>query len=884
MFFINRKKSKSDKKDSMTKNSKSNKNKREVAKQPSDELNLAFNKSNKNDSAKLIDRFKILALLIYGLFVLFLLLSLFSYSSHDPGIFKSAQSATEIYNYAGIIGAYTSSFILSIFGVSGFLIPFIAIYSLWMALLDDRSFYEISIFLLFVQMLGLVVLIISGAALSTVLFSFLNELLPQRSGGIIGYEAWKQFDTYLNSIGGFFALSAIFLVGLTLYSGSIWLSIVVKSMYYLRRFVYKMSKYSTSASVNFYKGFKKAILELMQSLKIFSDKIKQCIQHLRLSKNKIILSKKHQNEPIINKDDPVLVYSEPALLSKINGVMQKNDSIEPNANLNAPVQDMGNVASKQRFNAGEVTDGRNVEVEQYLEAELYNDNDDISKVDSKKMSHKLSDDNLPSLSLLEEPERKTQNISKDYLVYTSRLVEEKLSNFNISVKVVGAYPGPVVTRYELELAPGIKVSKLSSLAQDLARELASPSVRIVEIIPGKTYVGIELPNADRAMVRIKEVLGSDVFKTNPSPLAMGLGVDISGKSFFADLAKMPHLLVAGTTGSGKSVGVNAMIISMLYKASPEDLKFIMIDPKMLELSIYDNIPHLLTPVVTDMGDAANALRWCVREMDRRYELMSLTGVRNIASLNQKIMAANAKGEPMKDPLWLKLNPNREFEAPNLEKMPFIVTIADEFADMIMTVGKKVEELIARLAQKARAAGIHLILATQRPSVDVVTGLIKANIPTRISFQVSSRIDSRTILDQQGAEQLLGNGDMLYLKPGFGAPLRVHGCFVSDEEVHKVVEAWKSYGKPTFIKSITDADGSSGSEISNNKQDAEQDELYDEAVSIVLETKKASISGIQRRLRIGYNRAARLVEAMEESGIVSPMQSNGMREILIAKEL
>jgi S-DNA-T family DNA segregation ATPase FtsK/SpoIIIE len=493
----------------------------------------------------------------------------------------------------------------------------------------------------------------------------------------------------------------------------------------------------------------------------------------------------------------------------------------------------------------------------------------------------LSSGDLPSIDLLDEPQTNGSPVSKESLEQMASMVEQKLADFGINASVAGACPGPIVTRFELQLAPGVKVSKLSGLSKDLARSLAAHSVRIVEVIPGKPVVGLEVPNESREMVRLKEVLGSKAFAKSHSPLSMGLGKDIAGQPEVVDLGKMPHLLVAGTTGSGKSVGVNAMILSMLFKATPSELRLIMIDPKMLELSIYEGIPHLLTPVVTDMKEAANALRWCVREMDRRYRVMAALGVRNIAGLNEKLKTAQKADKPIKDPLWQQANPGEPAaNAPDLESMPYIVVIVDEFADMMMVVGKKVEELIARLAQKARAAGIHLILATQRPSVDVITGLIKANIPSRIAFQVSSRIDSRTILDQQGAEQLLGYGDMLYLPPGTSVPIRVHGAFVADHEVHTTVAAWKERGEPEYIDNVTAE--SPGEEDSEDGENAENDPLYDEAVKIVVESQRASISGVQRRLKIGYNRAARLLEQMESAGIVSEIQSNGMREILVSQ--
>ena len=446
----------------------------------------------------------------------------------------------------------------------------------------------------------------------------------------------------------------------------------------------------------------------------------------------------------------------------------------------------------------------------------------------------------------------------------------------------------MVTRFEIQPAPGVKVSRISNLAKDLARSLAVISVRVVEVIPGKSVVGVEIPNEHREIVNFREVLASRAFDQSKSPLTLALGHDISGLPIVADLAKMPHLLVAGTTGSGKSVGVNAMLLSLLYKATPADVRLMLVDPKMLELSVYDGIPHLLTPVITDMKDAANGLRWCVAEMERRYKLMAAMGVRNLAGFNRKVDDANRAGKPIPDPLWtpdpiLALT-DEEQVAPGLEKLPFVVVVIDEFADMMMVVGKKVEELIARIAQKARAAGIHLILATQRPSVDVITGLIKANIPTRIAFQVSSKIDSRTILDQGGAEQLLGHGDMLYLPPGSGVPNRVHGAFCSDEEVHRVVADWKRRGEPQYIDGLLD-EGSSTPVTAGELQasaadgDDESDALYDEAVHYVTQSRRASISSVQRKLRIGYNRAARLIETMEAAGVVSSMGSNGQREVL-----
>ena len=487
---------------------------------------------------------------------------------------------------------------------------------------------------------------------------------------------------------------------------------------------------------------------------------------------------------------------------------------------------------------------------------------------------------MPSTQLLDRALDDGESLTKDELNELAVLLENKLEEFGIIAEVESVLPGPVVTRFEIQPAPGTKASKITNIAQDIARSLSVNSVRVVEVIEGKSVVGIEIPNTNRKMVRLTEILSSSEFKNSSSNLSLALGKDIAGEPIVVDLAKMPHLLVAGTTGSGKSVGINAMLLSLLFKSDPKDVRLILIDPKMLELSVYDGIPHLLTPVITDMTDASNGLRWCVVEMDRRYKLMSMMGVRNLAGYNKKIKEAANNGKQI-------LNPLKEDVEEYLEELPSIVVVVDEFADMMMLVGKKVEHLIARIAQKARAAGIHLILATQRPSVDVITGLIKANVPTRIGFQVSSKIDSRTILDQGGAEQLLGYGDMLYLPPGVGVPIRVHGAFVGDDEVHRVVNDWKSRGEPQYEEDIVnDAQdtgpipGWSGSETSSSAEDV--DELYDEAVNFVIESRRASISAVQRKLRIGYNRAARLIEAMEEAGLVSEMSSNGSREVLVPK--
>ncbi len=495
-----------------------------------------------------------------------------------------------------------------------------------------------------------------------------------------------------------------------------------------------------------------------------------------------------------------------------------------------------------------------------------------------------ADTSLPSLSLLDEPGEGIRSVSQASLEALSRQVELKLADFGVEAVVTEVHPGPVVTRFELQLAPGLKVSKVSSLSKDLARSLSTVSVRVVEVIPGKSTIGLEIPNERRELVTLSEILKSKDYEQRPSMLSLALGKDVAGHPVVVDLAQMPHLLVAGTTGSGKSVAINAMILSLLYKATASDVRMIMIDPKLLELSVYEGIPHLLAPVVTDMRQASNALRWCVVEMERRYQLMSALGVRNIGGYNRKLREAAAKGRPLRNPLATG-DAVAADEPPPLEPLPFLVVIVDELADLMMVTGKKVEELIARLAQKARASGIHLVLATQRPSVDVITGLIKANIPTRIAFQVSSKVDSRTIIDQMGAESLLGHGDMLYVGPGMSLPTRVHGAFVSDQEVHRVVKGLKAKGEPRYLDEILEGGAVESAPLvpgldAVGTGTAEDDPLYDQAVRIVTETRKASISGVQRRLKIGYNRAARMLEQMEASGVVGPLQSNGTRNVLV----
>ena len=801
---------------------------------------MADNNTNNTNKTHAIGRLKITLVVILAAIVIYLFIALFSFNINDPG-WSSVSSETTIKNYAGPVGAYIASFILSIFGVVGFVIPFIFI-DFIRILLIKRKEQSLSYLMFTVKTIGIIFFILSCCGIAELYFSFANYWMPQRSGGIFGYETAKMFIKYFGSVGGSFALLVSLFIGLTLYSGTTWLHLGKKIL----------SIFGKSGS---HVAKSKKNDKDITSFNDFDDfNNKPNTSALAQDKTSTLIPLKGEEKEIPSED----TFKEVLKNSKDNDELSFKDFN------NKPSQDeLSFTESEQKKNKNPI---------KAIEK---------TKPQSSKTNN-LNKDCLPSIDLLMEPEAKKVAVSQEQLNETSSLLEQTLNDFNINAKVVAAYPGPVITRYEIDLARGTKVSKLTNIAQDLARALSTTAVRVVEVIPGKPYVGLELPNPTRQMVRIKEVLSSPEFLKSRAATLMGIGVDISGKPAFAELAKMPHLLVAGTTGSGKSVGVNSMIISMLYKCTPDELKFIMIDPKMLELSIYDGIPHLLTPVVTDMTEAANSLRWCVKEMERRYALMSAAGVRNIALLNDKIEQAEKAGKPLKDTMFIKMNPERAHEAPTLTKMSYIVVVADEFADMIMVVGKKVEELIARLAQKARAAGIHIILATQRPSVDVVTGLIKANIPTRMSFQVSSRIDSRTILDQQGAEQLLGQGDMLYLKPGFGAPMRIHGAFVDDNEVHRVVESWKEYGQPEYVQDILESteeaeNGSSGGEGNS------EDPLYNDAVEIVIKTQKASISAVQRKLKIGYNRSARLMEEMEENGIVSEMNQNGLRNVLVKIE-
>ncbi len=743
---------------------------------------------------QVVNRLREAYFIVFAALTLFLLLSLATYSTSDPG-WSYAASFTEINNAGGRTGAWFADVFLSLFGFLAYFFPLMVGASACLILRKRISDIDPDYHLLIVRTAGFFITLVAGCGLASLHFSEYNQLMPLSAGGMLGDLVGVGLVHAFNFLGATLFLLALFLTGVTLFTGMSWLK--------LTDFLGKQG------------------LRFAATLQAWWGQLRD---YINVQRNK------RQRQVAVQKETVKKAKRKPVLIEQ--PVVKVTPSLR---------------AEKER---------------------------QTSLFETPPGEH-----SLPPLALLEPAARdKSETISKPALEAMSRLLELKLQDFNVDVQVVAVHPGPVITRYELQLAPGMKVSKISGLAKDLARSLSVVSVRVVEVIPGKPVIGIEIPNENREIVRLSEALHSEEYDRASSALSMALGKDIAGNPVVVDLGKMPHLLVAGTTGSGKSVGVNAMILSLLYKSTPDDVRLIMIDPKMLELSVYNDIPHLLAPVVTDMKEAANALRWCVAEMERRYQLMAALGVRNITGYNRKIAEAQKDGKPLLDPLWPE---NTETPAPELERLPYVVVIVDEFADMIMVVGKAVEELIARIAQKARAAGIHLILATQRPSVDVITGLIKANVPTRIAFQVSSRIDSRTILDQQGAEQLLGQGDMLYLPPGSGLPVRVHGAFVADQEVHAVVKDLKKRGKPKYLEEIVSGQSASGAPIAlpGEKQEGEADPLYDEAVHIVLESRRASISGVQRRLKIGYNRAARIIEEMEAAGVVSPMQHNGSREVL-----
>ncbi len=838
------------------------------------------------------------ALILLIAICVFLFMALLTHNVNDPG-YQTTGSSRVIYNRVGSVGAWSSSFLIYFFGLVSYLFPLLIAYRAGVIFKKrhEKKGFHWPMFV--VRLIGFI-LIICGATGLLSLYEIAG--LDNSSGGVIGQVLAGKFINSFNLAGSTLLLVSMLLFGLTVFAGISWLGLMDKT----GAITLKLVRFIKEKTLNLWDRVQDKRAEKQENNRI-----------LREQKDKNIPT---LTSPQINIKAPASNTSNQQEQSKISATLskvipakffrKKGDNVSAENSLSElkhrqePSMGKGSATKNDDDSKNEPLVIKAGSLSKKEELALTNEQESKSGikispfVKKSKPSTRVEDEKqgslfiasegpLPSLSLLDMAETNNKlGYSKEMLEHLSRLLEEKLADFGVKAEVVEVNPGPVITRFEIQPAPGVKVSKISNLAKDLARSLAVLSVRVVEVIPGKSVVGIEIPNEHREIVRFRSVLQSKEYDDSESPVTLALGNDIAGDPVVVNLAKMPHLLVAGTTGSGKSVGVNSMILSMLFKAQPDEVRFIMVDPKMLELSIYDGIPHLLTPVVTDMKEAANALRWCVAEMERRYKLMAQMGVRNVAGFNRKVKEAIEKGEPLLDPLWqpdLHLL-DEEQHRPELTTLPFIVVIIDEFADMMMIVGKKVEELIARIAQKARAAGIHLILATQRPSVDVITGLIKANVPTRISFQVSSKIDSRTVLDQGGAEQLLGHGDMLYMPPGTSVPIRVHGAFVDDHEVHKVVADWKQRGEPNYLDEVLSGGDSSDPAVAAFNDDGssggnEQDALFDEAIAFVTETRRVSISSVQRKLKVGYNRAANLVEAMEQAGVVSSAGHNGSREVL-----
>ena len=832
-------------------------------------------------------------LLFFTVFAMFMMLALFSFDPADPGWAQTGYQ-TEIRNLGGAVGAYLSDLLLNLFGLIAYTLPFVIAVVGWLLFQRFHELMKLDYLTLGLKLIGFFMFYLGITSLASMNF---DDIFYFSAGGILGDVLSRTLLPYFSFVGSTLLFLLFTCAGFVLLTGFSWL-----------KFIDCVGRYAIVAAI-WLANVPKLIKTHFGTSDITSDDEELGNVKSRLVKSKSTIKEEKAKEttsadklvpaetmPLgINAKTTTLELPEPftfadTQMTSVKAVTPKSEPFIDIAELmTEPV--IGNI--QDRVSEKEIAAA-------FADVEKPNVADDFQFPPPASLAvveQNITDDNgqvnlvpvevddfqgMPSIDLLDRPDKAKNPINQDDLDQVSRLVEAKLLDFGVQAQVVSVYPGPVITRFELDLAPGVKVNKITSLSKDLARALSAISVRVVEVIPGKSVIGLELPNKHREIVHLSEVIACPAFEESTSPLAMVLGKDIAGDPVVVDLGKMPHLLVAGTTGSGKSVGVNTMIVSLLYKSTPEDVRMIMIDPKMLELSVYEGIPHLLAEVVTDMKDAANALRWCVGEMERRYKVMSAVGVRNLKGYNKKVLEAIAAGEPLIDPTW-QPNDGMDQTPPLLEKLPSIVVIVDEFADMMMIVGKKVEELIARIAQKARAAGIHLVLATQRPSVDVITGLIKANIPTRMAFQVSSGLNSRTILDQQGAEQLLGMGDMLYLPPGTGVPTRVHGAFVDDHEVHAVVKDWKSRGEPNYVEEILSGENEQDillpGEQAEGSEAEEVDALYDEAVNFVTEKRRVSISSVQRQFRIGYNRSARIVEQMEMQGVVSTPGNNGAREVL-----
>ncbi|WP_442967817.1 DNA translocase FtsK [Pseudomonas sp. S31] len=802
------------------------------------------------------------ALIAVGALCLYLWMALITYSKDDPA-FTQTSNVEQVQNAAGRAGAWSADIMFMVLGYFAYIFPLLLAIKTWQIFRERHQPWQWSGWLFSWRLIGLVFLVLSGAALAHIHFHPATGI-PFSAGGALGESLGDLARNLLNVQGSTLMFIALFLFGLTVFTDLSWFKVMDLTG--------------------------KITLDLFELVQGAANRWWEA----RNERKRLVAQLREVDEPVFDLGPKATDKREPAKPALRERLFKREEAPAQPVEPREPTLGREPVVPREPTLAREPVVPRNPVVPREQPAAAPTivppAADRVPEQSKRVMKEKQAplfvdsavEGTLPSISILDPAEQKKIEYSPESLAGVGQLLEIKLKEFGVEVSVDSIHPGPVITRYEIQPAAGVKVSRIANLAKDLARSLAVTSVRVVEVIPGKTTVGIEIPNENRQMVRFSEVLATPQYDEQKSPVTLALGHDIGGKPVITDLAKMPHLLVAGTTGSGKSVGVNAMILSILFKSSPEDARLIMIDPKMLELSIYEGIPHLLCPVVTDMKDAANALRWSVAEMERRYKLMAAMGVRNLAGFNRKVKDAQDAGEIIHDPLYRR--ESMDDEPPALKTLPTIVVVVDEFADMMMIVGKKVEELIARIAQKARAAGIHLILATQRPSVDVITGLIKANIPTRMAFQVSSKIDSRTIIDQGGAEQLLGHGDMLYMPPGTSLPIRVHGAFVSDDEVHRVVEAWKLRGAPDYNDDILNGVEEAGSGFEGgggggDGEDSESDALYDEAVQFVLESRRASISAVQRKLKIGYNRAARMIEAMEMAGVVTPMNSNGSREVI-----
>ena len=836
----------------------------ELVKKTEQDLGEVNNDTTKNSQLSGVQRLLETGLLFFSVLAMFTMLALFSFDPADPGWAQTGYQTT-VRNLGGAVGAYLSDLLLNLFGFIAYSLPFIVAIIGWLLFQKFHQLMKLDYLTLALKLIGFFMLYLGITSLASMNF---DDLFYFSAGGILGDVLSELLLPYFSFVGSTLVFVMFSCAGFVLLTGFSWLN-----------FIDDVGRYAIAS-----------VLFLFNLPHYIKDKFGVGDPTLAKESQSSVIDKeantKAEEIPLTASKKKKLTI--PFLASKSSKKDEEQEHfIDINDLMGGPLE----IKVQEHVSDSEIS----AAFADVVKIDVADDNVFENKNAMGELV-KSSDDNqvnlvppteesipsMPSIDLLDRPDKARNPINQEELEQVSRLVETILLDFKVQAQVVAVYPGPVITRFELDLAPGMKVSKISALSKDLARALSAISVRVVEVIPGKSVIGLELPNRHREIVHLSEVISCAAFEESRSPLAMVLGKDIAGEPVVVDLAKMPHLLVAGTTGSGKSVGVNTMIVSLLYKSTPEDVRLIMIDPKMLELSVYEGIPHLLTEVVTDMKDAANALRWCVGEMERRYKLMSALGVRNLKGYNKKVLTAIANGESLIDPIW-QPSDGLDQTPPLLEKLPSIVVIVDEFADMMMIVGKKVEELIARIAQKARAAGIHLILATQRPSVDVITGLIKANIPTRMAFQVSSGLNSRTILDQQGAEQLLGMGDMLYLPPGTGVPTRVHGAFIDDHEVHAVVKDWKSRGGPNYIEEIlaggSDPDMLLPGEQNEANEAEELDVLYDDAVNFVTEKRRVSISSVQRQFRIGYNRSARIVEQMEIQGIVSTAGHNGAREVL-----